>query len=103
MKANSHEILVGLQVIDNAQYQQYREAMRPILISYGGRFIYDFNVSDVLKPDNSAINRVFTINFPNLQSMDLFFADPKYVSVKQRYFEESVGEMNIIASYPKAE
>ena len=103
MKANSHEILVGLEVTDDELYQQYREAMLPILRGYGGRFIYDFKVSDVLKPANSAINRVFTINFPNPQSIDLFFADPKYVSVKQRYFEESVGEMNIIASYPKEE
>ena len=97
-----YEILVGLQVTDDQQYQQYREGMMPILTSYGGAFLYDFKVSEVLKPvTNCAINRVFTINFPDKSAMNNFFEDPHYLTIKQHYFENSVGEMNIIAGYNK--
>ena len=38
------EILLALEVSDDSIYQQYRDAMTPILVSYGGAFIYDFKV-----------------------------------------------------------
>ncbi len=70
----SYEILVGLNVLDDQMYQEYRGAMRPILSSYGGGFGYDFKVSEVLLSETSSeINRVFTINFPNSGIMEEFF------------------------------
>ncbi len=53
-------ILVGLNVVDDAAYQSYRDEMTPILKSYGGGFGYDFRVSEVLKsktnaPDQSCV------------------------------------------------
>ena len=43
------ERLVGLQVIDEAGYQAYRDAMTPLLHACGGSFGYDFRIAEVLK------------------------------------------------------
>lgn len=99
----SYEMLVGLNVLDDDKYQQYRTAMKPILQKYDGKFGYDFKVSDVLLAETSeAINRVFTINFPSSSVMEDFFSDPDYIVVKKHHFEESVGNTTIISSYEKS-
>jgi len=98
----SYEILVGLQVVDDCQYEAYRAAMKPILADYQGRFIYDFKVSEVLLSEvDDEINRVFTINFSCKNNMEGFFSDPKYLKVKENYFIGSVGCANILSSYEK--
>jgi len=98
----SYEILVGLQVLDNLKYADYRTAMKPILSSYEGHFAYDFKVSEVLiSKDNPDINRVFTLNFSSKATMEGFFSDPQYLVVKEKYFVDSVASATIIASYEK--
>ena len=60
------EMLVGLDVANDAVYSDYRQAMKPILATYRGGFGFDFVVSQVLLSQvEEPINRVFTINFPN--------------------------------------
>ncbi len=94
------ETLVGLHVVDEAGYQAYREEMMPILKSYGGKFWYDFKVSEVLESKTKApINRVFTIAFPNQDSKDSFFSNNEYLKIRQRHFEMSVTDTTIIATY----
>jgi len=98
----SYEILVGLNVLDDLKYDDYRAAMKPILSDYEGRFGYDFKVSDVLISEgNTNINRVFTINFSSQNKMESFFSDSQYLVVKEKYFVESVGDATIISSYEK--
>ena len=98
----SYEMVVGLSVLDDHLYQEYRLAMKPILVSYGGGFGYDFRVSEVLASETgNDINRVFTISFPSSDKMDQFFSDPEYMKVKSRYFESSVESTTIISSYEK--
>ncbi|OLQ74376.1 DUF1330 domain-containing protein [Photobacterium proteolyticum] len=99
----SYELLVGLNVINDRRYQEYRTAMKPILSQFGGRFGYDFKVSEVLQSEieSNDINRVFTINFPNQTNMEAFFSDAEYLNVKTRYFESSVKSTTIISSYEK--
>lgn len=95
-----HEILVGLEVYNKLEYWKYRETMSPILLTYGGKFGYDFEVSKTLVPESdNKINRVFTINFPTIEKLDSFFLDQKYISVKMKYFDNSVKSSTIIASY----
>ena len=94
------EVLVALNIIDNEQYDSYREKMTPILKNYGGGFSYDFEIKKVLKSKTKApINRVFTIFFRDEESMNNFFSDEKYLEVKEKYFEKSVKDTTIIASY----
>jgi len=98
----SYEILVGLHVLDDLKYDDYRKAMKPILSDYEGYFGYDFKVSDVLISEGSTdINRVFTINFSSKNKMESFFSDSQYLIVKEKYFVESVGSATIISSYEK--
>ncbi|MEH6592916.1 MAG: DUF1330 domain-containing protein [Halioglobus sp.] len=96
----SYEMLVGLNVLDDQMYQEYRDAMKPILAAFGGGFSYDFKVSEVLLSETSSeINRVFTINFPDSEKMESFFSNPEYIKVKKTYFEGSVGSTIIISNY----
>jgi len=94
------EVLVALNVIDNEQYDSYRAGMTPILKAYGGGFSYDFEIKKVLKSRTKApINRVFTIFFENEENMNSFFSDEQYLQIKEKYFEESVTDTTIIATY----
>jgi len=98
----SYEILVGLEVLDDGKYEDYRAAMKPILSNYQGGFGYDFKVSDVLiSPEDKKINRVFTITFASKKLMEDFFSDVDYLGVKAQHFVNSVGSTTIIASYEK--
>lgn len=98
----SYEMLVGLHVIDDEQYQAYRTAMKPILDLYGGGFGYDFKIAETLRSETpEIINRVFTIYFPDSHKMDQFFSDPEYLKAKEQFFEVSVASTTIIAGYEK--
>jgi len=98
----SYEMLVGLNVLDDLKYTDYRTAMKPILSDYEGCFGYDFKVSDVLISEGGTdINRVFTINFSSKSKMEGFFSDSQYLKVKEKYFEGSVSSTTIISSYEK--
>ena len=93
-----YEILVGLNVIDNFQYQEYRKNMMPILESYRGGFNYDFIVSDVLKSQTeNIINRVFTIYFPNKKTSERFFSNSEYLEIKKKHYEISVDFTTILS------
>ncbi|NOU49783.1 DUF1330 domain-containing protein [Pseudoalteromonas sp. JBTF-M23] len=97
-----YEFLVGLEVSNDEVYSDYRRAMKPILNQYGGGFGFDFRVSEVLLSQvDEPINRVFTIHFPNQNAADSFFSDSDYLAVKARYFDSSVANTTIIASYEK--
>lgn len=85
------EILVGLQVTDEALYAEYRAHMLPLLTARGGSFGLDVRVAEVLKsPGTQPFNRVFTIHFPSAAAHDAFFADPEYQAVRKRFFDPSV-------------
>ena len=85
------EILVGLRVTDEIGYADYRAHMMPLLTEHGGNFGVDVRVAEVLKnPGGEPFNRLFTIRFPSLAAYDALFADPRYLAVRQRFFEPSV-------------
>jgi uncharacterized protein (DUF1330 family) len=98
----SYERIMGLEVINNEEYQKYRESMMPILHSFGGSFGFDFKVSEVLKSKNDeTINRVFTIDFPSKEIMEEFFTNPAYLTVKDKYFRNSVKSVTTISMHEK--
>jgi len=93
---------MGLNVIDDQEYQRYREAMLPILNAYGGTFGYDFRVSEVLlSKTEDDINRVFTIEFPSKQKMEEFFSNPDYVVVQNRHLKNSINSKTVISMHEK--
>ena len=96
------ERLVGLEVVDDATYQEYRDHMMPILANYQGAFGYDFKISKVLKSATEApINRVFTIHFPDEELMNAFFSDSEYLKVRERYFIPAVKHTTVLAKYSR--
>lgn len=96
------EMMVGLTVINEDIYSDYREAMKPLLEQHGGGFRYDFKISEVLKSESShPINRVFAIYFANEDKMNAFFGNPDYKKIKERFFEESVAGTTIISQYTR--
>ena len=98
----TYEMLVGLNVIDDQAYQTYRAEMSPILKSFGGGFGYDFRISEVLRSETTApINRVFTIYFPNQDSMKAFFSEAAYLGIRQKHLERAVTDTTIIATYTR--
>ena len=96
------ERIMGLNVIDDLEYQRYREAMLPILTEFGGAFGYDFKVSEVLlSKTDDVINRVFTIEFPSKQKMEEFFAFPSYVVIQNRLLKNSIASKTVISMHEK--
>jgi|TARA_B110000008_G_scaffold201362_1_gene200011 uncharacterized protein (DUF1330 family) len=96
------ERIMGINVIDDAKYQKYREAMLPILASFGGSFGFDFKVSEVLlSKTQDDINRVFTIECPSQQIMEEFFSNPEYLEVQKKYFNSSVSSRTVISLHEK--
>jgi len=98
----SYERIMGLEVINEEEYQKYRENMIPILHSFGGSFGFDFKVNEVLKSKtNDLINRVFTLDFPSKEIMDEFFTNSDYLVVKEKYFLNSVKSVTTISMHEK--
>lgn len=98
----TYERIMGIEVVDEPMYQDYRDAMTPLLNSVGGDFGFDFKVSEVLKSktkDN--INRVFTIEFPSNEIMHQFFNSADYLAIKNRYFDQSVNSITVISLHEK--
>lgn len=96
----AYEMTVGLLVEDQARYAQYRGEMLPLLEEAGGAFRYDFIVARVLQSENGTeINRAFVLRFPDQSSKERFFADPRYLEIRRRWFEPAVGAMVTIAEY----
>lgn len=96
----SYEMTVGLLVVDQDTYAQYRKEMRPLLEEAGGSFRYDFDVARVLHGEsNSEINRAFVLRFPDVPSKERFFSDPRYVEIKRRLFDPAVRARVAIAEY----
>ena len=94
------EMLLGLNVTDEVSYQAYREAMTPILQAHNGGFGYDFRIAEVLQSETDGpINRVFTIHFPDKQTMEKFFSNVDYMRVREKYFEPAVESTTRIAAY----
>lgn len=92
--------MVGLNVTDDAMYSAYRAAMMPIFARFGGEFVLDVRVAEVLlAPRSATFNRLFTIRFPSQEKMDAFFADPEYVAVRARYFAPSVASVERLVRY----
>lgn len=98
----SFERIMGLDVINDEEYQNYRENMIPILHFFGGSFGFDFKIAEVLKSTtNNPINRVFTLDFPSKKIMEDFFAAPEYLTVKEKYFVNSVKSVTLISMHEK--
>ena len=94
------EILVGLHITDDENYDKYRAGMTPLLKEHGGYFRYDFKVSEMLQGDaQDPFNRVFVLSFPDKATKDRFFDNQAYKQVRETFFDISVMSGGILASF----
>src|SRR5262245_44712042 len=92
------ERIVGLLVVDDQKYAQYRAEIAPLLKAAGGSFRYDFEVSRTLKGEaEHQINRLFVLQFPDRRAGEEFFKDSRYLEIRARLFEKAVAGATIIA------
>ncbi len=92
------ERLVGLQIVNQEKYRQYREGMAPLLEQYGGSFGVDVIVSEVLRsPGKESFNRLFTIRFPSEAQLNGFFADVNYQAVRDEFFVPAVASTSMLS------
>jgi len=97
------EYLTVLHVTDDNLYQEYREAMTPILRKYAGGFGYDLKISEVLKSEvETPINRVFTMFIESAEAAEAFFKDKDYQEVRGRFYNDSVSFLAIVSKYEKS-
>lgn len=93
MSTHTLHRVVAMDVKDPTVYAQYRAGMGPILEEYGGGFLHDFTVADVLRSTvDHPVTRLFVISFPDEDAMADFFSDERYLAVKNEFFTLSVGE-----------
>ena len=95
-----YEMLVAMNVTDDARYAAYREAMAPILATYGGGFRYDFKVGETLsEAPEHPVTRVFAIFFADEDASAAFFADPDYLAVKAEHFDGAVHGFTVMVAH----
>lgn len=92
--------LFGVQVDDPQKYAEYRARMTPVLHAHGGDFGIDLEVSRVLRaPNAAAMNRVFTIVFPDRAASSAFFANDSYRAIRAEWFEPAVSRVSTLAEW----
>ena len=95
--------LVGLRVVDDRAYDQYRAGMRPLLEAMGGGFGLDIDVAAIREAGTAVVfNRLFTINFPDAAVADEFFDDRAYLAIRATYFDRAVTHQAILGTYVDA-
>lgn len=95
-----HVIILGLEVTDPVRYSLYCARMRPVLTAHGGRFEYDFVVSEVIEsPTEAEINRVCALSFPSPAAKAAFFADRAHREIYAALYEPSVATTTLIGAY----
>jgi uncharacterized protein (DUF1330 family) len=98
-----HVRAYGVQIVDPAGYQRYRDGMTPILHRHGGAFGYDLAIARVLRSEAAhPIDRVFTIAWPDRAAAERFFADPDYRAVRREHFEPAIAAITAIATFDEA-
>jgi len=91
---------MGLMVVDEGMYGQYRRAMAPYLQRHGGSFRYDFKIAETLFSETpEPINRVFVIAFPDKAANDAFLADPEYLKVREAFYKPSVARATTLGVF----
>ena len=86
-------LMVQSTIGDQAQYQKYRDAVLPLIKSFGGKVIVRGAV-EVLEGAPDARPMV-VFEFPSLDAIKAFWTSPDYVPVKK--LREGVATLNVWA------
>ena len=98
---DSHDLrAAGVEGFVVNTYHLMSQPGTTVLEKIGGGFRYDFVVAKTLKSQVSHdINRVFTIYFPSVEAKNSFFSDQEYLTIREKFFDNSVTNTAFIAEY----
>lgn len=96
----SHDLLIAVDVVDEALYEAYRKAIAPIMAQVGAVFKHDVRVAQDLLPGGDVpMTRLFVISFPDRAARDAMFGDPAYVQIREAHFPTALKSITILAAY----
>ncbi len=74
--------IVQSTISDQAQYQQYRDAVIPLMARFGGKIIVRGAPVEVLEGNHDG-RRMVIFEFPSMADIHAFWNSPDYVPVKK--------------------
>jgi len=85
------------KVTDPEKYQEYASKAKPILESFGGRYLVS---TEKIKPLGGGWNplKVLIIEFPNEEKFSACFNSPEYKAIVQLRLDSLVGQSILVES-----
>ena len=74
--------VVQSTISDEAQYQKYREAVVPLIMKHGGKFIVKGAKVELLEGHHDG-RRMVIFEFPSMDAIHAIWNSPEYVPVKK--------------------
>jgi uncharacterized protein (DUF1330 family) len=74
--------IVQSTIGDEARYQEYREAVVPLIVKHGGKFIVRGAKVEALEGRHDG-RRMVVFEFPSMAAIHAFWNSPEYVPVKK--------------------
>jgi len=96
----SYQVLVGVNVLDEAKFSEYLTAVEPLLSTHNGMFCYDYSVHKERHAVVSGnINRVLKFEFADKCNMEKFFTDRCYLKTRGRHVLKAIGGEQFIYGF----
>jgi uncharacterized protein (DUF1330 family) len=87
-------MMVQSTISDEDRFQQYRLAVVPFIMKFGGRLVVKMGEVDVLEGEPDPRPMV-VFEFPSMEAIRAFWDSPDYVPIKQ--IREGAGTLNVWA------
>ncbi|MEA5358506.1 DUF1330 domain-containing protein [Amycolatopsis sp., V23-08] len=76
-------VISEVEILDEAQGQQYRELAQASIAGYGGRYIVRGAAPDALEGDFDEHKRVVVVEFPDRATAERWYASAEYANARQ--------------------
>lgn len=92
------KLIFALKVTDSSVYQNYRDAISPIMDRLNVKVLKEYQISDVLhsQDEDDQVSRLAVFGFPNESSKLQFFNDPIYLEAKTLFNASTKNFIKII-------
>jgi uncharacterized protein (DUF1330 family) len=74
-------VVVEIEVLDAARFEDYKRLVAPVIAAYGGRFLSRGGRTDVLEADTTP-GRVVILEFPSLERARQWWESDEYAAAK---------------------
>ena len=87
-------LVVQSTIANEPQYQKYRQAVVPFIVSFGGKIVARGAKVEVLEGEHDT-RPVVMFEFPTMEAIHAFWNSPDYVPIKK--LREGIATLNIWA------